>query len=278
MTIMAGSYALSTHREAGLLGHSHERAKALALADGAIYYTMYMLNLPDMKARWRADGTVYRWLVDGATVRIRIFDESGKVDINTSQESTLKTVINLALQNQQLAVQLADAIMDWRDGDDLKRNNGAEAAEYDAAGSKQKPQNRNFLMLEELRSVLGLKPDIYRRLEPWLTIYTGQDGLNPARASREILLGLFGGDQSIVNAFIEQRAMGAAAPLPPVPGIRFNADIDHAYTVLAEAEIEGQTGAGLKAIIKRGQGADGGPFMFLDWKPRITPVKHPEPK
>ncbi|RQW77943.1 MAG: general secretion pathway protein GspK, partial [Methylococcus sp.] len=43
MTIMAGSFALSTQREAGILSHAHERAKAVALADGGVNYAMLML-------------------------------------------------------------------------------------------------------------------------------------------------------------------------------------------------------------------------------------------
>jgi hypothetical protein len=46
-----------------------------------------------------------------------------------------------------------------------------------------------------------------------------------------------------------------------------------AYTVLAEAEIGGQRGMGVRATIKRGQSADGGPFTFLNWKSIMAPSK-----
>lgn len=272
MTIMAGSFALSTQREATLLSHAHERAKAVALADGAIYYTMLMLSLPDPKQRWRADGTPYSWNLDGARVRIRILDEAGKIDLNAAQEPTLRTVFKLVLGDEDRAQRLADAILDWRDGDELKRPYGAEASDYEAAESRNRPQNRNFLVMEELRGVLGMTPELYRLLQPWVTLYSGQDGLNPAKASREVLTVLAGGDSGAVASFIEQRQSGAPANFPPVPGLRFNAAADLAYTVIAEAEIAGQRGLGVRAIIKRGQGPDGAPFTFLSWKPRILPA------
>jgi general secretion pathway protein K len=280
MTIMAGSYGLSTRREAALLSHAHERAKGQALADGGISYAMMMLSLPDPKLRWRADGTPYLWEVDGARVRIRIMDEGGKVDINAAQEQTLRTILNYVVHNDEQAVQLADRILDWRDPDDLKRMHGAESAEYRSAGLKQLPQNRNFLVMEELRGVLGITPELYRALEPWFTLYTGQDGLNPAKAPKEILLPLLGGDMAAVQNLLQQRqlAAGMAAPLalPPVPGIRFHAAGDLAYTILSVAEFPEQTGAGVRAIVKRGRGPDGSPFTFLSWKPRMVPPKSGE--
>jgi general secretion pathway protein K len=280
MTIMAGSYALSTQREAGLLSHAHERAKGVALADGGIHYAMMMLSLPDPKLRWKADGTPYTWEVEGARVRLRIFDEGGKVDLNAASEQTLKAVINFVVHNEDQAVQLAQAILDWRDADDLKRIHGAEASDYKAAGLKQAPQNRNFLVMEELRGVLGMTQELYRALEPWFTLYTGQDGLNPNKAPPELLTTLLGGDQGALENFLLQRQLSAQSgappvPLPPVPGIKFHAMGDLAYTVEAKAEIPGQSGGRVKAIIKRGRGADGSPFTYLTWKSKTTTASKP---
>ncbi|NBT45922.1 MAG: general secretion pathway protein GspK, partial [Gammaproteobacteria bacterium] len=173
MTIMAGSFALSTQREAGILSHAHERAKALAMADAGINYAMLMLSIPDPKKRWQSDGRPYLWQANGGKVRLSIIDEGGKVDVNVAQEQTLKAVLKLALQNEEQATQLTDAIIDWRDADDIKRNMGAEAEDYKAKGMKALPQNRNFMVMDELRGVMGLSPDLYRKLENWFTLYSG---------------------------------------------------------------------------------------------------------
>jgi general secretion pathway protein K len=270
MTIMAASYALSTRREATLLGHAHERAKAVALADGGIHYAMLMLMLPDPKLRWRADGTDYAWVHEDARVRLRIYDEGGKIDLNAAQEPTLRAVLNLILHDDEKASRLADAILDWRDPDDLKLMNGAEASDYQEAGLKQPPQNRNFLVLQELRGVLGVTPELYRQLEPWFTLYSGQDGLNPAKASREVLLALSGGDAATVESYLAQRELGSAPPFPPVAGVKFHAVGDAAYAVQAQAEFADQLGAGVFAVVKRGRGADGAPFAYLAWKARTA--------
>ena len=273
MTIMAGSFALSTQREAGILSHAHERAKALAMADAGINYAMLMLSITDPKKRWQSDGRPYLWQANGGKVRLRIIDEGGKVDLNVAQEQTLKAALKLALQNEEQATQLTDAIIDWRDADDIKRNMGAEAEDYKAKGMKALPQNRNFMVMDELRGVMGISPDLYRKLENWFTLYSGSDGLNPQKASKEVLTALLGGDQGAVANFMQQRQLGAPTPLPPSPGLNTSGSSDMAYSVLAESELDDHQVFGVLATIRRGPGANGSPFTMLRWKPYHVPDK-----
>jgi general secretion pathway protein K len=273
MTIMAGSFALSTQREAGILSHAHERAKALAMADAGINYAMVMLSITDPKKRWQSDGRPYLWQANGGKVRLRIIDEGGKIDLNVAQEQTLKAALQLALQNEDQATQLTDAIIDWRDADDIKRNMGAEAEDYKAKGMKALPQNRNFMVMDELRGVMGISPDLYRKLENWFTLYSGSDGLNPQKASKEVLTALLGGDQGAVANFMQQRQLGAPTPLPPIPGLNTSGSSDMAYSVLAESELDDHQVFGVLATIRRGPGANGSPFTMLRWKPYHVPDK-----
>ena len=60
------------------------------------------------------------------------------------------------------AARLVDAIGDWKDADDLRRPNGAEAADYQAAGSPYLPANALFETVPELQRVLGMTPALYR--------------------------------------------------------------------------------------------------------------------
>lgn len=273
MTIMAGSFALSTQREAGILSHAHERAKALAMADAGINYAMLMLSISDPKKRWQSDGRPYLWQANGGKVRLKIIDEGGKVDLNVAQEQTLKAALKLALQNEEQATRLTDAIMDWRDADDIKRNMGAEAEDYKAKGMKALPQNRNFMVMDELRGVMGVSPDLYRKLENWFTLYSGSDGLNPQKASKEVLTALLGGDQGAVANFMQQRQLGTPTPLPPIPGLNTSGSSDMAYSVLAESELDDHQVFGVLATIRRGPGANGSPFTMLRWKPYHVPDK-----
>lgn len=277
MTIMAGSFTLSTQRETSLVTNSRERAKAVALSDGGIHYAMFMLSLPNAAQRWRADGTPYRLALGGVPVEVRIYDEAGKIDLNAARESTLRTILTKVTQDEDQAVKLADAIFDWRDSDDLKRLSGAESAEYRAAGLDQMPQNRNFLVLEELRGVLGITPSLYQKLEPFFTVYNNVDGVNPAKASITVLLALTDGNSQAVDSFLAARENGNGntppPPLPAIPGIRFHSTGDSVYTILARPISRNHSDPPAMAVIRREARRPGGsPFVFLRWKPQIVGV------
>ena len=66
--------------------------------------------------------------------------------------------------------------LDWRDADDLKRPNGAEDADYRAAGSKYVPTNAPFDTVGELQRVLGVTPELDRAHRRQLTVYSRQPG------------------------------------------------------------------------------------------------------
>jgi general secretion pathway protein K len=174
-----------------------------------------------------------------------------------------------------MASSLMDKIIDWRDSDDLKRVNGAEAKEYQAEGKAFVPQNKNFQALEELQMVLGMNPDLYKKLEPLLTIYTGQDGINPQKAAGETLRLLFDMDEKAVADYLNlRRTSPPNTPAPPlnVPpgGVRIIGGGDTAYTIYAQSRTEEGPGAGLKVIARRQYSRNNGePFAFMIWKQQI---------
>ena len=110
--------------------------------------------------------------------------------------------------------------MDWRDADDLRRPNGAEAADYQGTGSKVVPANAPFETIGEVARVLGMTPAIYSRIVGSVTVYSRQAGVNPLTASREVLLALPNADASVVDAYVASReeALRAGTPPPPYAG------------------------------------------------------------
>jgi general secretion pathway protein K len=275
LAIMAASFSLSTQRNTSLVSNAQDRARGLALADAGVHYAMLMLSIPDPLKRWRSDGLPYDVQLPGGLVHLMIFDESGKIDVNAASEQTLKQLLSKVLGNDDMAAELADKIMDWRDVDSLKRLNGAEAKEYQAAGKPYVPSNKNFQALEELQMVLGMTPMLYKTLEPLLTIYTGQDGVNPQKATPEALTLLYGLDPKTVMDYVQQRratpANMAPPPFMPPPGtVRAVAGGDVAYTVFASSKTEDGAAAGLKVVFRRQfSRSNGAPFAFVDWKQQI---------
>lgn len=127
-------------------------AKARALADGAVERAMYEhLRPPYPEKVWFPNGAVHGWEEDGARLAVSLAYESGRIDVNVAREPLLKGLFTSAAGLEPEAVnRIVDAIMDWRDPDDAKRINGAEAADYRAAGRNYVPANANFETIEEL--------------------------------------------------------------------------------------------------------------------------------
>jgi len=108
--------------------------------------------------------------VAGQGLRYRFFAPAGRVDINQAGPVLLRPLLAAAGAEDPAA--LADAIVDWRDGDSLRSLNGAEAADYRSAG-RTGPANRPFRDPGELGDVLGMTPGVLACLIGQVTVSTG---------------------------------------------------------------------------------------------------------
>ncbi|MGI2323749.1 MULTISPECIES: general secretion pathway protein GspK [unclassified Methylococcus] len=275
LMIMAGSFSLTLRRESELVSSVRGTAQARALAEGGLYYAMPMLVERDPAKRWRTDGTPYSVSLGTGRLTIRVLDEEGKLDMNAASDAALRELFLRVTGDEDLAQRLSDAIVDWRDPDDLKRPRGAERGDYEAVG-RVGPRNRPFQVTDELMEVLGLTPAVYQRVEPLITVYTGRDGINPAKAGPEMLRIVFKGDEAAVSEYLAQRSVAIGSAPPPIPANRANSPIklttggDTAYGVWVEAELPEGDRAAVEAVLKRQQNIQNLPFSILNWKiPRL---------
>jgi general secretion pathway protein K len=221
LTVIGGSFAYGMRNEALAARNTMSLAQARALADGAIYRTVFELMRPKTLAEvWSADGTVHAWDENGSRIAVSALDESGKIDLNTAPDALIKGLLQTAGElDADAAGRLVDVIGDWKDIDDLRRPNGAEAPDYQAAGLNYKPANAPFEAVAELQRVLGMTPAVYGRITDSLTVHSRIAGINPAFASRTVLLAVPGATPEIVDTYLAQRrdALAAKLPAPPFP-------------------------------------------------------------
>ena len=217
LTVIGGSFAYGMRNEALAARNTVSLAQARALADGAIYRTVFELMRPrTLTDAWAADGRVHTWDEDGSRIVVNALDESGKIDLNTASDPLIKGLLQTAGGlDDDTAARLIDVIEDWKDADDLRRPNGAEAPDYEAAGLSYKPANAPFEAVAELQRVLGMTSVIYARIADSLTVYSRMVGITPAFASRTVLLAVPGATPDIVDAYIAQRDAALAAKQPP---------------------------------------------------------------
>ena len=219
ITVIASSFAYSMRGEALAARNTMSLAQARAVADGAIERMAFELsrprNLPDV---WSADGQPHAWTDGDIAVTATVIDEAARIDLNRAADPLLKGLLqNVGGLDPETAQRTLEAILDWRDADDLRRPNGAEAADYRAAGLKHMPGNAPFESVGELRRVLGMTGPLMAKLAESLTIYSRQRGINPATAGRDVLLALPGVTPEQVDAFIAARSEALANRLPVPP-------------------------------------------------------------
>ena len=219
ITVIASSFAYSMRGEALAARNAMSLAQTRAVADGAVERMAFELSRPrNLSDVWRADGQPHVWHEGDIAVTATAFDETARIDLNVAADPLLKGLLqNVGGLDAETAQQVLEAILDWRDADELRRPNGAEAADYRAAGLKQVPANAPFESVGELRRVLGITAPLMAKLAAGLTTYSRQRGINPATASRDVLLAVPGVTPEQVDTFIAARSEALANRLPVPP-------------------------------------------------------------
>ena len=220
LMVIASSFIFAARTDSLVIRNTLSMVRAEAVADAAVHRAVFETyrsdNAPEI---WKRDGAPREWSFDGVSVVVELRDESAKIDVNTASDALLRgLLVSVGLEDGE-ADKLLDAILDWRDQDTLRRPNGAEEPEYRAAGLTYAPANSPFQAIEELQLVLGMRPDIYRRLAPLATVYSRQAGVYPNTAPREVLMAIPGMTSEVVDAYLERReaARAAGQPIPSFP-------------------------------------------------------------
>lgn len=270
LTVIAGSFAFSTRTHTQLSANLLAQARARALADAGVHRGLYLVSRPDTDSeRWKAVGRAYPFEIEGNAVTVSIRDETAKIDLNSAQEGLLKGLLLRAGADEDEANRLLDVIIDWRDGDELSRPQGAEREQYLAAGKDYAPPNAPFQTIEELRLVLGMRPEIYRSMLPALTVFSGQTGINSALAARDVLLAIPDVSVEDVDAYLEQRRSRLEQDLDPEPfpaAARFNVSAgSRVYNLRSLARLEDGTTFGREAVASLSPDRHR-PVTILNWK------------
>lgn len=140
----------------------------------------------------------------GLTLR----DPGAALHLNLADELALQAFFANGLGlDAALADGIAQAILDWRDEDDLPRIGGAERDEYLKLGAAVLPPNRPFRSVEELRHVVGMTEEIFAAAVPHLTL-VGSGRINLNAAPLPVLLSIPGMTESGALEFIRLREGG----------------------------------------------------------------------
>jgi len=218
----------------------------------------------DVKRRWIPDGRQYHWHYNGIPVDVRITNEQGKVDINAADPTLLAGLFRAVGVPAEKATGLASAMVDWRDADSLTQpQGGAEDPDYAEAGLPYGAKDSPFETVAEMEQVLGMTPQVYAKVLPYLTVYTAQATPDQAFAAAPVLTAMGLDGPGLVAAREAQRADAGASGGPIGDGAT--------YSIESVARLrEGRT-AGIRGVVRTGgNGAPGSAYTALDWQEGTT--------
>lgn len=264
LTALVGAFALTARMEA-LQGRVGTRgAMTQEIARAGMEYALVRVADRNPETHWPPDGRAHAWTFDGHDVQVRIIDETGKVDINQADLSLLSRLMQALGQPPDASDALAAAIIDWRDADTLSQPvGGAEDDAYAAAGRDYGAKDAPFETIAEVEQVLGMTPELYARLAPFLTLYSGRAQPDASYAQGPVLAAM-GLDAA---AWLAQRNAGGATVNPQLVGTGSGT-----YSIESRARLADGREASLWTVVRAGSSpVPGSAYTLLRWEEGAAP-------
>ena len=271
LSVITMSFLHETRTDAQLTHNLMDNAEARALADGAVHRAIARLLEQRTNTDAVFDGRPTTIPATDATVEISIQDEAGKVNLNTAPDELIESVLLSGGLSMPEAEALTDKIADWRDRDNLRRLNGAEAGEYRAANKEYEPTNQPFATVDELRLVLDVTAELYARVSPVLTVYTTKRGVDLRAAPGRVLNSVMKGNKDAVAAFLEARrqadtqALNASMQNFGISRRFVSSSSKSVFTIRASVETDAGARFVREAVVRLARNR-AQPFTILAWR------------
>jgi general secretion pathway protein K len=195
------------------------RAQADLYAQAGIDWARTVIAL-DQKAAGGVDSLDEPWAkpmlglpVEGAVIGGRLEDAQGRFNLNNLVSGNIRSETDVAafrrlLTALQLSPDLADAVVDWIDADDMPSGNGgAEDAWYLALAEPYRAANQPLMQVEELLRIRGFDARAFAKLAPYVSALPGRTMVNANTAPAPVIAALLEGlsDEDVLR-LIDARA------------------------------------------------------------------------
>jgi general secretion pathway protein K len=260
LSTIAAGHVRNVHSETRLAMHSVQLAKARALAGAGIQRAILGLLRPNKGDQWPVDGTVQRLELGGHEIQVAVRDATGLVDLNLANAELLKVLFSVMGNDTQQQIKLVDALLDWRDPDDLSHLYGAEDDDYRAAGLTWTAHDAAFSSIEELRYLIGMTPQKFAAIAPYITVYSDRAALNINYAPLELISVLTGQnppDETSESSPVRK----SESPATSHPGTSHRGT----YHIYAGASRDGGVIASVEAVVNISN-SSAKPYTVLNWQ------------
>ena len=177
LSIMAAGHTHGTHVDTQLASRQISVAQARGYAEAGINHTLLML-LSEKGRDVSVDGRIFAVSIDETPVTLAVRNANGLVDLNAASADTLDAALKAAGIAEAKRSGIVDAILDWRDRDDLRHLDGVEDQDYVAAGLPWTSRDGQFAAVDELRYLPGVGQAEFERLAPLVTVHSKRAGVD----------------------------------------------------------------------------------------------------
>ncbi len=197
LALLLGAYGLQARTAALAAETTLARTQAHAAAEAGAMIAAAALQTPDTATRWVPDGRRYVVTFGGFVLHIRCTDVSGLVDLNSASQDTLRGLFQAAGAPPANAAALARTLTRWRR---VPLEIGMLAPVNDVQG------HGPFVTLGGLRGIPGIRGELFRRVEPALTLWSGRPIPDPRFAPTLV--------RGAIHSGAGQAMISQLAPLP----------------------------------------------------------------
>ena len=135
--------------------------------------------------------------------KVSIRESNGMLSLAPLKKQAMERLIELS--SGEDAAGIIESYLDWIDKDKYVRINGAEDFFYRSEGVPYSPRNYPIQYKDEFALVKGMNEEIYRRIEPHITILPSL-GFNPNTASEDVLMAYLNIDNDAVQSLMDYMA------------------------------------------------------------------------
>lgn len=231
----------------------------------------------------KVDGRPYNGTIGDGSYIFRLFDESGKINLNKMTDLTgvvfQNLLVNLGVSKDR-AETIVDSVLDWVDGDSLHRLHGAEDEHYMSLPNPYKAKNGPMATIEELLLVSGMTPEILfgdggqQGLAHFVTVHGEAFKIDINTAPKEVLLALPGMAEDKARQIMQRRENAAIGSMEEVQAITgLSTSLLSPYADIAGSNIYTIESLGFDRTSVRGYGIrtvvviqGGGSFRFIYYR------------
>lgn len=247
LSIMAAGHARNVHTDTRLASRQVEVAKARGMAEAGINHVILEMLADDSGDEIPVDGSVFAVDIYDERVTMAVRQATGLVDLNGADAKLLAAVLQACGVEKERRPEIVDAILDWRDGDNLTHLNGIEDSDYFAAGLPWSSRDDAFVSIDELKYIPGIDQGLFERMAPLVTVYSGKGGIDLENAPPILVMALTG----------EQ--------VEPASATQRRARRTGTFHIYATASTDSGTLAAIEAVVTTSRSVDK-PVTIREWR------------